>query len=154
MGGTCLNRGCVPTKFLIHATGILWQARHARAYGLEFGDISVNLGQMMKQKGAVVDRLKSGVEYLMNKNKIESVRGTGSIMGRGRVSVIGDQQKIIDADKIIIATGSEPSSIPVTGRRTGSNHERRSALARPVSRQHDHNRGRRIGVSWRKYSTA
>ncbi len=115
MGGTCLNRGCVPTKFLIHATNILWQARHAKAYGLGFEGISVDLAQMMKQKGAVVARLRSGVEYLMGKNKIEIVRGVGSIAGRGKVSVSGAQQKTIEADKIIIATGSEPSSIPVDG---------------------------------------
>lgn len=115
MGGTCLNRGCVPTKFLIHATGILWQASHAKALGLTFGDATIDLARMMKQKGAVVDRLKSGVEYLMSKNRIEIARGAGSLLGQGRVAVAGGEQKTIEADRIIIATGSEPASIPVKG---------------------------------------
>jgi dihydrolipoamide dehydrogenase len=115
MGGTCLNRGCVPTKFLIHATDILWQANHAQEMGLSFGDATIDLARMMKRKEAIVDRLRSGVDYLMKKNRIEVVRGTGSLLGQGRVAVGGTQPKALDADRVIIATGSQPASIPVKG---------------------------------------
>ncbi len=115
MGGTCVNRGCVPTKFLIHATGILQQVQQAKAFGISVAELSVNFPEMMRQKQLAVTRLKSGIEYLISKNKIKLVNGVGTIVSPDKVKVNGNEETIVDAGVIIIATGSVPAWPPIEG---------------------------------------
>src|ERR1700761_2545410 len=91
LGGTCLNVGCIPSKALLASTEHLHFAKERfAAHGIIAGDIKVDLGTMMKRKGDVVNKLTSGVSYLMKKNKIEVVKGLGKLVDGNTVEVTGD----------------------------------------------------------------
>ncbi|MGP6088143.1 dihydrolipoyl dehydrogenase [Antarctobacter jejuensis] len=110
LGGTCLNIGCIPSKALLHATHQLHEAEHNFAkMGLKGKSPSVDWKQMLSYKDDVVSQNTKGIEFLFKKNKIDWLKGWGSIPEAGKVKV-GDE--IHEAKNIIIATGSEPSSIP------------------------------------------
>ena len=110
LGGTCLNIGCIPSKALLHATHMLHEAEHNFAeMGLKGKTPSVDWKQMQTYKENVIGQNTGGVEFLMKKNKIDWLKGWGSIPAAGQVKV-GDE--IHEAKNIIIASGSEPSSLP------------------------------------------
>jgi len=112
LGGTCLNRGCIPTKALVRAVEVLASARRAGDFGIDIGDIAVNFPKVMARKRAVVEKLVSGVEQLMKLNRITVHRGTAHIVNPHLIKVNGED---IAAKKIIIATGSESTPLPVPG---------------------------------------
>ncbi|WP_146587029.1 dihydrolipoyl dehydrogenase [Puniceibacterium confluentis] len=110
LGGTCLNVGCIPSKALLHATHMLHEAEHNfAAMGLKGKSPSVDWKQMLTYKQDTIDTNTKGIEFLFKKNKIDWLRGWGSIPEAGRVKV-GDETH--DAKNIIIATGSQSSSLP------------------------------------------
>jgi dihydrolipoamide dehydrogenase len=113
LGGTCLLRGCIPTKALLHSADLLEEIRHAADHGIVTEGLSVDFGGVMNRKAKVVDKSSAGVNYLMKKNKIEVVQGLGRIDGPGRVTVTGeDGSTAIEAKNIMIATGSVPRLLP------------------------------------------
>ncbi len=113
LGGTCLLRGCIPTKALLHSADLLEEARHADKHGIRIEGVSVDFPAVMKRKQTIVDKSAAGVNYLMKKNKIEVVKGLGRIDGPGRVTVQGDDgATTIETKNILIATGSVPRRIP------------------------------------------
>ncbi len=110
LGGTCLNVGCIPSKALLHASHQLHEAEHNFAkMGLKGKSPSVDWKQMQAYKDEVIDGNTKGIEFLFKKNKIDWLKGWGSIPAAGQVKV-GDE--IHEAKNIIIASGSEPSSLP------------------------------------------
>lgn len=110
LGGTCLNVGCIPSKALLHATHMLHEAEHNFAnMGLKGKTQSVDWNQMKSYKDDVVGQNTSGVEFLMKKNKIDWLKGYGSIPAPGKVTV-GDTT--YETKNIVIASGSVPSSLP------------------------------------------
>ncbi len=110
LGGTCLNVGCIPSKALLHATHQLHEAEHNFAtMGLKGKAPSVDWPTMQDYKQSVVDSNTSGIEFLFKKNKIDWLKGWGSIPEAGKVKV-GDE--VHEARNIIVASGSEPSSLP------------------------------------------
>ena len=110
LGGTCLNVGCIPSKALLHATHMLHEAEHNFApMGLKGKSPSVDWDQMKAYKQDVVDQNTKGVEFLLKKNKVDWIKGWASIPEAGKVKV-GDE--VHEAKNIIIASGSEPSSVP------------------------------------------
>jgi dihydrolipoyl dehydrogenase len=110
LGGTCLNIGCIPSKALLHASHMLHEAEHNfAAMGLKGKSPSVDWKQMLTYKQNTIDTNTKGIEFLFKKNKIDWLKGWGSIPAVGQVKV-GDE--VHSAKKIIIATGSEPSSLP------------------------------------------
>lgn len=110
LGGTCLNVGCIPSKALLHASHQLHEAEHNfAAMGLKGKSPSVDWTQMKAYKSDVVGQNTKGIEFLFKKNKIDWLKGWGSIPAAGKVKV-GDE--VHDAKNIIIASGSEPSSVP------------------------------------------
>ncbi len=110
LGGTCLNVGCIPSKALLHASHQLHEAEHNFAkMGLKGKSPSVDWKQMQAYKDEVIDGNTKGIEFLFKKNKIDWLKGWGSIPTAGQVKV-GDE--IHEAKNIIIASGSEPSSLP------------------------------------------
>jgi dihydrolipoamide dehydrogenase len=115
MGGTCLNRGCIPTKALLASAQALAQARAGEEFGFEVtGDVRPDLTRMMARKDRVVTQLRDGVESLLKRAKVEVVRGTGRLGKDLTVSIdTGSATQTIEADKIIIATGSEPALLPI-----------------------------------------
>ena len=113
IGGTCLNYGCIPTKALLSATGILEKAREAARYGIHFpGEPEVNLDELRRWKDGVVTRLVKGVEYLLNKNGAQFVPGKARFLGPGRLLVTGKEEFEVKARNVIIATGSKPVELP------------------------------------------
>ncbi|MEQ9386449.1 dihydrolipoyl dehydrogenase [Marinovum algicola] len=110
LGGTCLNIGCIPSKALLHATHQLHEAEHNFArMGLKGKSPSVDWKQMQAYKDDVIGQNTKGVEFLFKKNKIDWLKGWGSIPAAGKVKV-GDE--VHEAKNIIIASGSEPSPVP------------------------------------------
>ena len=109
VGGVCLNVGCIPTKALLHVAEDLREAKHAKAYGVDFGEPKVDLKQVDKWKTGVVDKLTGGVRSLLKSNKVELIEGRAVFKDKNTVQV-GD--KTVSAEKIIVATGSEPIEIP------------------------------------------
>jgi len=110
LGGTCLNVGCIPSKALLHATHQLHEAEHNFAkMGLKGKAPTVDWKQMLSYKEEVIGQNTKGIEFLFKKNKIDWIKGWGSVPEAGKVKV-GDD--IHEAKSIIIATGSDASSIP------------------------------------------
>lgn len=115
LGGTCLNVGCIPSKALLHASEYYAAANNEFAdMGIEVSGVKLNLEKMMAQKADAVKGLTDGVKFLMKKNKVTTYNGTGKITGRGEVEVTSADGKTekLGAKNIVIATGSEPTSLP------------------------------------------
>ncbi|MGN6537651.1 MAG: dihydrolipoyl dehydrogenase [Mesorhizobium sp.] len=113
-GGTCLNIGCIPSKALLHASEMFAEAGHSfDTLGIEVQP-KLNLTKMMAHKDTTVSANVNGVAFLFKKNKIDAFRGTGKVIGAGKVSVTGEDGKSqeIEAKNIVIATGSEVAGIP------------------------------------------
>lgn len=109
VGGVCLNVGCIPTKALLHVAEDLRKAAHAKAYGVDFGEPKVDLTQVDRWKNSVVTKLTGGVRSLLKSNKVELIEGRAVFKDAHTVQV-GDRS--VSAEKIIVATGSEPIQIP------------------------------------------
>ena len=115
-GGTCLNVGCIPSKALLQSSHLFEQAGHDLGqHGIVLGAPALDLAQMMKRKGEVVEATTKGVAFLFRKNKIASFQGTGRIDKAGAVSVLGDDGAVKDAlstRNILIASGSDVTPLP------------------------------------------
>ena len=115
LGGTCLNVGCIPSKALLHASEYYAAAQNEfEEMGIEISGLSLNLEKMMAQKADAVKGLTEGVAYLMKKNKVTTYFGKGKIVGAGEVEVTAADGKVqkLGAKNIVIATGSEPATLP------------------------------------------
>src|SRR5271165_3107851 len=115
LGGTCLNIGCIPSKALLQSSEKLAEARHSLAeHGIELGEVRLDLGRMMARKDRVVTTLTRGVEFLFRKNKVDWLKGKGQLTAPGKlvVSAADGGVREIEADAIIIATGSESTPLP------------------------------------------
>ena len=113
-GGTCLLRGCIPTKALLRDAHLLQEIKKASQQGLfKTGDITIDFGKIQARKSEVVDKNAKGVEFLFRKNKVSVFKGYGTILTPNKIVIKGDGASIeIDAKNIIIATGSEAKSLP------------------------------------------
>jgi dihydrolipoamide dehydrogenase len=114
LGGTCLNVGCIPSKAMLDSSEHYHNATHTfTTHGIDIkGEVQVNLKQMIERKNGVVKQTCDGIEFLMKKNKIDVFRGVGSFVTKNQIKVTGQQEQLIDTDKVIIATGSKPASLP------------------------------------------
>lgn len=113
LGGTCLNVGCIPSKALLDSSEHYHNATHTFAtHGIDVTDVKVNLKQMIERKAGVVKTTCEGIDYLMKKNKIDVYKGIGSFVTKNQIKITGETEQVIDTDKVIIATGSKPASLP------------------------------------------
>ena len=114
LGGTCLNVGCIPSKSLLNLSEEFHKVKHLSNKGIEIGQVKLNLSKMMKNKDKAVTLLTKGVEFLLKKNKVNYFKGTGSFKSKNEILIKDDENKetLIQAEKIIIATGSIPVSLP------------------------------------------
>ena len=128
-GGTCLNVGCIPSKALLHASEMFEEAGHGLAkMGIGVGAPKLDLATMLKFKDEAVDGNVKGVDYLLKKNKIDSVHGTGRIAAPGKVEVKGPGGKTqtLETKAIVIATGSEVArlrGVDIDGKRIVSSDQ-------------------------------
>ena len=109
LGGTCLNIGCIPSKALLHASELFEETNHKFSkLGIVTGKTSVNWDKMLDYKSDIVNQNTKGIEFLFKKNKIDVIKGWGSLKAPGVIEVNG---KTFNSKSIIIATGSEPSHL-------------------------------------------
>jgi dihydrolipoamide dehydrogenase len=112
LGGTCLRIGCIPSKALLDSSELYRQAReHFAVHGIRVGDVALDLATMMRRKDKVVKGLTGGVAALFKKNKITHVAGTARIAAPGKVVVSGREERTLEGERILIATGSEPTPL-------------------------------------------
>ena len=113
LGGTCLNIGCIPSKNLLNISENFHKAKNFEKMGIEIGKLKLNLEQMMKNKDQAVSVLTKGVEFLLKKNKVTYLKGHGSFKSANEIIIKNkDKEHIIQTEKIVISTGSEPMSLP------------------------------------------
>lgn len=114
LGGTCLLRGCIPTKALLHTADVLQEFKHARDLGIVAENVSLDIVQAQKRKSKIVQKLSKGVEFLMKKNHVQVFNGFGRIERPGEIVVTDSSGKAsgIQAKNTIIATGSVVGSLP------------------------------------------
>lgn len=123
LGGTCLHKGCIPTKALLKSAELFHQTKSAAEFGIECSEVKLNFMRVQKRKQNVVDQLYQGVQHLMKKNKIDVYHGYGRIMGpsifspnAGSVSFYPEdndlEQEVIVGQNVMIATGSHPTKLP------------------------------------------
>ena len=113
LGGVCVNIGCIPTKALLHSAYIANLLKESKDFGVEAGDVKTDYGVAMKRSRRVSDQNSKGVEFLMKKNKITVVRGTGVLQPGKKVKVGSDVHEAKKA--VVIATGSRVKGIPQIG---------------------------------------
>jgi dihydrolipoyl dehydrogenase len=113
-GGTCLHRGCIPTKALLHAANVLEEIKEAAGLGIEVAGWDFDLGRAQERKQDVVDKNARGIQGLFKKYKVDGITGHGKIVGEHQVEVSADGQSTVYTTKnVMIATGSVPREIPV-----------------------------------------
>jgi dihydrolipoamide dehydrogenase len=113
MGGTCLNRGCIPSKTLIASAEVLKRFSEAKEFGILIdGAITFDFARMVQRKDRIVAKTRKSLESLIASNQITVFRGFGKFTSPSTIKVMGTDNAIIEAKKIIIATGSEPRNIP------------------------------------------
>src|SRR5687767_4826233 len=115
LGGTCLIWGCIPTKALLEHAHALKIVQNVKDWGVTIGEgaVGIDMNQVQARKDKVVTGLTKGIEFLFKKNKIEWIKGTATITGRGAIDVVdGDKQSVTASKEIVIATGSVPRSVP------------------------------------------
>jgi dihydrolipoamide dehydrogenase len=112
-GGVCLYRGCIPSKALLHVAKVLDEASHARAWGIEFDAPRIDVERLRGYKNKVVEKLTSGTGQVAKLRKVHYLQGWASIVTPTRLHVrTASGEEFVDADYIILATGSEPTRIP------------------------------------------
>ncbi len=114
LGGTCLNRGCIPTKALYYSAKTISTIKKAAEFGVTIGEVVFDIAKAVERKDDVVKKLVGGVGQLLKGNGVTVINGTGSIEAIGKVKVEKKDgtTEVIGAKNIIIATGSEPAMIP------------------------------------------
>jgi dihydrolipoamide dehydrogenase len=122
LGGTCLHRGCIPSKALLRSAEVFATAKHGEEFGVEAKEVALNFNKVQERKQNIVDQLHNGVQHLMKKGKIDVYDGYGRILGPsifspmpGAISVEfsnGDENEILIPKNVIIATGSRPRTLP------------------------------------------
>ena len=114
LGGTCLNIGCIPSKSLLNLSEEFHKVKNLSNKGIEVGEVKLNLTKMMKSKEKAVTVLTKGVEFLLKKNKVKYFKGIGSFKSNNEIFLKDENNKetIVNAEKVVIATGSLPSSLP------------------------------------------
>ncbi|SOC27071.1 dihydrolipoamide dehydrogenase [Ureibacillus xyleni] len=121
LGGTCLHKGCIPSKSLLRSAEVYRQSKNAKNYGVEISNVSINFSSVQNRKQSIVDILHQGVKGLMKKGKIDVFYGTGRILGPsifspmpGTISVEmndGTENEMLIPKNVIIATGSKPRNL-------------------------------------------
>lgn len=115
LGGTCLHRGCIPTKALLYTAELYSHIQHAAEFGVNTSNPSLDWAQAQKHKQKVVDKGAGGIDFLMKKNKVTVFKGTATVAGKGKVEVVmneGGTKQVLDTKNIVLATGSVVTTLP------------------------------------------
>ncbi|MBW3565104.1 MAG: dihydrolipoyl dehydrogenase [Acidobacteria bacterium] len=114
LGGTCLHRGCIPTKSLLENAYVYKKVAHSKDFGITVGDVTLDFSKVQERKQGVVDANEKGIQFLFKKNKVESIQGFGSLAGPGQVRVKAEDGSTRDlkTKNVILAMGSVPRDLP------------------------------------------
>ncbi|HTF04644.1 MAG TPA: dihydrolipoyl dehydrogenase, partial [Bacteroidia bacterium] len=114
LGGICLNWGCIPTKALLKSAQVFEYLKHAGDYGIVAGDAKADFGAVVKRSRTVADGMSKGIQFLMKKNKIDVIVGTGTVKPGKKVEVLSadGKKEIVEAKHIILATGARSRELP------------------------------------------
>ena len=113
LGGTCLLRGCIPSKALLHVAHVLHESKEAEAWGISFNKPKIDLDKLRSWKDSVVEKLSTGIDGLQNRRKVIAVNGWASFTSSTELKINGDANcDSIQFDKAVIAAGSVPISLP------------------------------------------
>ena len=114
LGGVCLNWGCIPTKALLKSAQVYEYAKHAADYGINLQNASADFGGVVKRSRGVADKMSKGVTFLMKKNKIDVIMGTGKLIAPGKLEITAadGSKKVEEAKNIVIATGGRARQLP------------------------------------------
>ncbi|MEW9670888.1 dihydrolipoyl dehydrogenase [Ammoniphilus sp. 3BR4] len=115
LGGTCLNRGCIPSKTLLRHAEVIEDIKAAKNWGIETGSLTLSLDKMMARKDQVIQRLRAGIGGLLKAGKVEVYRGIGTVQADKTIIISGTEDQTIKAESIILATGSAPFVPPIPG---------------------------------------
>ncbi|GAA0101851.1 dihydrolipoyl dehydrogenase [Paraclostridium bifermentans] len=116
VGGTCLNVGCIPTKSLLASSSLISSIKEAKDFGIHInGEVEANFDDIMNRKNKVVSQLISGIEFLFEKRGIKLVNGFGKLVDTNKIEVNKEDgsKELVEADKIILANGSQPVILPM-----------------------------------------
>ena len=115
-GGTCLNRGCIPTKTLLHSSEIIAGINGGEKFGVGAERVHFDMSAIFARKREVSAKLSGGIEGMFRAAKVDLLRGTGTVTGSGTVKFVGEEgEKVITAERILLATGSVPARPPIPG---------------------------------------
>lgn len=116
LGGTCLNRGCIPSKTLLRHADVIETIEKAQSWGIETGPVTFSLSKMLARKDAVIQQLRNGIAYLLKQGKIDVYNGLGEVRADRSIAIqLADREEVIQGEKIILATGSRPAVPPIQG---------------------------------------
>ena len=118
LGGTCLNRGCIPTKTILHSAELYSEMKGCEALGIHAGNISCSMEGIQARKAEVLGQLRNGIAMMMKKHKVDVFCGTGTILGPHEVQVHGSadgEDSVLETEQILIASGSVPAMPPIPG---------------------------------------
>ncbi len=114
LGGICLNWGCIPTKALLKSASVFQYLKHAGEYGITAGDVQPDFTAMVKRSRGVAETMSKGIQFLLKKNNIDTIIGTGKVQ-RGKKVLVTDpegRESVFEADHIILATGARSKELP------------------------------------------
>lgn len=115
VGGTCLNRGCIPTKTLLHSSEIIAGINGGEKFGVGAERVHFDMSAIFARKREVSAKLSGGIEGMFRAAKVDLLRGTGTVTGSGTVKFVGEEgEKVITAERILLATGSVPARPPTS----------------------------------------
>lgn len=116
LGGTCLNRGCIPSKTLLKHAEVIESIEKAKSWGIETGEMVLSFEKMRKRKDDVIEKLRGGIAFLLNQGKIDVYNGRGTAVTKHRIDIEKqDGSESIETKELIIATGSSPAIPPIPG---------------------------------------
>ena len=137
-GGTCLNWGCIPSKALLKSAELYQSMLHAADFGLAAGEVSADFSAVIQRSRAVADKMAGGIEFLFKKNKVDYLRGKGSVPAPGTVAITAEDGQVAEvaARNILVATGCRARKlpdVPVDGERIMTSREALVMKERPES---------------------
>nr|WP_199798729.1 dihydrolipoyl dehydrogenase [Clostridium tetani] len=112
VGGTCLNRGCIPTKAFVRSSEIYSNVKNSEKYGISLENPSIDIKKVVARKDNIVDKLVGGIQYLIQKHNIELISGNGKLIDKNTIET---KDALIKAKNIVIASGSKASVLPIKG---------------------------------------
>lgn len=114
LGGTCTNLGCIPTKSMLNSVGTILKTRKAQELGIEISNNKIDFSLFMKKKDSVVEKLRKGINFLLKRNGVNLIYGKGELLSENVIKVVTENgEEKIEADNIILATGSSPLKLRI-----------------------------------------